>query len=399
MSCTIPAMNEPTQKSWKTPELLLVLMAIAVPVSFATWQTLLNNFAIEQASFTGKEIGILQSLREIPGFMAFSVVFLLLIIKEQKLAYVSLALLGLGTAITGLFPSVIGLYITTVIMSIGFHYYETLQTSLSLQWIDKNRTAEMMGKLIAVSSFASLITFLLIWLSDEILHLDYKWIYIFMGSLTILIAFIASQLYPLFHQHTEQHKHMVLRKRYWLYYTLTFMSGARRQIFVVFAGFLMVEKFNYSVSDIALLFMINGALNIFFAQRIGKLIGRIGERKSLIIEYTGLVLVFAGYGLVENANLAAGLYILDHLFFALAIALKTYFQKIADPADIASTAGVSFSINHIAAVVIPAAFGLVWLISPSIVFYCGAVMAFISLLLSFLIPLRPGYGYETRFKH
>jgi len=120
---------------------------------------------------------------------------------------------------------------------------------------------------------------------------------------------------------------MVLRKRYWLYYALTFMSGARRQIFVVFAGFLMVEKFGYSISDIALLFMINAVLNIFLARRIGKLIGRIGERKSLIIEYTGLILVFIGYGLVENANFAAALYILDHLFFAMAIALKTYFQK------------------------------------------------------------------------
>jgi len=391
-------MDSTSQKSWQKPELLLILMAIAVPVSFASWQTLLNNFAIEQASFTGKEIGILQSLREIPGFMAFSVVFMLLFIKEQRLAYISLILLGLGTAITGLFPSVLGLYITTIIMSTGFHYVETLQTSLSLQWIDKKNTAEVMGKLIAAGSFASITSFLIIWLSDEFLQLDYKWIYIFMGSLTVFIALLAAKLYPFFPQHTEQHKHMVLRKRYWLYYTLIFMSGARRQIFVVFAGFLMVEKFGYSVSDIALLFMVNGILNIFFAQRIGKLIGRIGEKKSLMIEYTGLILVFTGYALVENENIAAGLYILDHLFFAMAIALKTYFQKIADPADIASTAGVSFSINHIAAVFIPVIFGLIWLISPAIVFYCGAAIAFISLLLSLLIPTKPEAGREICFK-
>ncbi|MES9970444.1 MAG: hypothetical protein ABW092_10460, partial [Candidatus Thiodiazotropha sp.] len=143
----------------RRPEILLLLMAIAVPLSFAAWQTLLNNFAIERAAFSGREMGMLQSLREIPGFLAFAVVFLLLLIREQRLAYLSLALLGIGTAITGFFPSVIGLYITTVIMSVGFHYYETLQTSLALQWIDKSRAPETLGRLIAAGSFASIITF------------------------------------------------------------------------------------------------------------------------------------------------------------------------------------------------------------------------------------------------
>ncbi|MCG8040411.1 MAG: MFS transporter [Candidatus Thiodiazotropha endolucinida] len=381
------------------PEILLMLMAIAVPLSFAAWQTLLNNFAIERVAFTGQQMGILQSLREIPGFLAFGVVFLLLLVREQKLAYISLALLGLGTALTGFFPSIIGLYITTVIMSVGFHYYETLQTSLALQWTDTSNSAEVLGKLIAAGSFASILTFGLIWLGDNLLQLDYQWIYLVMGGLTLLIALIAWLSFPLFPQKTEQHKHMVLRKRYWLFYLLTFMSGARRQIFVVFAGFLMVEKFGYSVSQIAMLFLINAAINVFLAPRIGRVIGQIGERRALLIEYSGLILVFCGYALVENATIAAGLYIVDHLFFALAIALKTYFQKIADQEDIASTAGVSFSINHIAAVAIPAVFGIIWMSSPALVFYAGAAMAAISFILSLLVPETPTPGRVSRLAY
>ena len=131
------------------------------------------------------------------------------------------------------------------------------------------------------------------------------------------------------------------------------------------------------------------------APRIGRLIGRWGERRALIFEYLGLILVFGAYAFVENATLAAGLYVVDHLFFALAIAIKTYFQKIADPADIAATAGVSFTINHIAAVVIPAAFGFLWLVSPAAVFLSGAAMAAVSLALSFLVPHLPTAGRET----
>ncbi|MCG7916765.1 MAG: MFS transporter [Candidatus Thiodiazotropha endolucinida] len=391
-------MKIPTQIRQR-PEILLMLMAIAVPLSFAAWQTLLNNFAIERVAFTGQQMGILQSLREIPGFLAFGVVFLLLLVREQKLAYISLALLGLGTALTGFFPSIIGLYITTVIMSVGFHYYETLQTSLALQWTDTSNSAEVLGKLIAAGSFASILTFGLIWLGDNLLQLDYQWIDLVMGGLTLLIALIAWLSFPLFPQKTEQHKHMVLRKRYWLFYLLTFMSGARRQIFVVFAGFLMVEKFGYSVSQIAMLFLINAAINVFLAPRIGRLIGQIGERRALLIEYSGLILVFCGYALVENATIAAGLYIVDHLFFALAIALKTYFQKIADQEDIASTAGVSFSINHIAAVAIPAVFGIIWMSSPALVFYAGAAMAAISFILSLLVPETPTPGRVSRLAY
>jgi len=386
-------------KTWQRPEVLLFLMAFAVPLSFSAWQALLNNFAIERAAFTGKEMGMLQSLREVPGFLAFGVVFLLLVVREQPLAIMSLLLLGLGTALTGFFPSVVGLYLTTILMSIGFHYYETMQTSLAQQWIPKGRAAETFGRLIAVSSFSAIIAFVLIWVGTNLFELDYRWLYLGFGGMTVVIALTAWMLFPQFPQHTVQHKHMVLRSRYWLYYALVFMSGARRQIFMVFAGFLMVEKFGYSVSNIALLFIINASLNVLFARRIGRLIARFGERNALVLEYVGLFVVFVGYALVETGWIAAVLYVVDHLFFALAISLKTYFQKIAAPEDIASTAGVSFTINHIAAVCLPVIFGLIWLNSPSLVFYIGAFMAMISLSLSLLIPRFPEQGRETCLSH
>ena len=209
------------------------------------------------------------------------------------------------------------------------------------------------------------------------------------------IAVVCWRAWPNYPERVRQHRHMVLRRRYWLYYLLIFMSGARRQIFVVFAGFLMVEKFGYSVGEITLLFLLNSVINIFLAPRIGTWIGRIGDRKALILEYAGLIVVFTLYAFVTHPWLAAGLYVVDHLFFALAIAIKTYFQKISDPRDIAPTAAVSFTISHIAAVVLPAALGLLWLVSPAAVFLTGTGFAVCSLVLSQLIPPRPEPGRET----
>lgn len=382
--------------SWKTPKNFLLLISIIVPIAFSSWMVLLNNFVIEKANFDGADIGLLQSVREIPGFLAFTVVFVLAFIREQRFMLVSLAMLTVGTAITGLFPSLTGLLMTTILMSTGFHYFETLKQSLSLQWLSKEEAPEMLGKMISVGALASLITYGSIWVMLELLNFRFSWVYGITGGIGFILVLVMTFGFPEFQTKTPQNKKLVLRKRYWLYYALTFMSGARRQIFTVFAGFLMVEKFGYSAADVTLLFLVNYLFNFLFAKRIGKFIGVVGERKALIFEYVGLIGVFVGYGLVQSAEWAAALYVVDHLFFALALAIKTYFQKIADPADMASTAGVSFTINHIAAVVIPVVFGVIWLSSPATVFYIGAVMAAMSLALSLNIPKKPEEGNEVR---
>ncbi len=354
-------------------------------LTFAAWMALLNNFAIEKAQFTGAEIGILQSLREVPGFLAFTAVFLLLAVSEQTLALLSLCLLTIGIAITGLFPFEIGLYATTVLMSIGFHYFETINNSLSLQWLSKQEAPSVLGQLISIRSLASLFAYAGIWLCFSIFAISFANAYLIFGGMGFLLLVWLWLAFPKFKAPVEQHKKLILRKRYWLYYLLTFFSGARRQIFMVFAGFMMVEKFGYNASDIALLYIVNHILNLYLAPKIGRWIGKIGERKALTVEYIGLIFVFISYGLVQDSTIAAALYVIDHIFFAMAIAIKTFFQKIADPADIASSSGVSFTINHIAAVVIPASFGVIWLVNPAWVFWAGALMASVSLTLSQMV--------------
>jgi hypothetical protein len=162
----------------------------------------------------------------------------------------------------------------------------------------------------------------------------------------------------------------------------------------------MVERFGFEVHELTGLYLINLVVNIFIAPVLGKVVAVYGERKALVFEYVGLVIVFLSYGGVYffgwGILIAAMLYVMDHIFFGLALALKTYFQKIASPSDIAPTAAVAFTINHIAAVGLPVPLGLLWLVSPALVFFIAAGIAATSLLLSLLIPRYPVPGYETR---
>jgi hypothetical protein len=362
---------------------------------------LLNNFIHERAGVDGADLGWLQSLREVPGFFAVAVIVVLWVMREQMLAMVSLIMLGGAVAVTAWFPTFGGLLLTTFISSLGFHYFETVKQSLELQWIPKERGPQTLGWLLSIGSAASLISYGGIMVLWRVFGWDYNALYLLGGGLTVLIAIFAFVAYPRFHGPTQQNKQLVLRKRYWLYYILQFMAGARRQIFIVFAAFMMVERFGFQVHEVTALFLINYIANMFLGPVIGGIIGRFGERNALVFEYFGLFIIFAAYGGIYvfgwGVILAAALYVLDHMFFGLSIAQKTYFQKIADPADIAPTAAVAFTINHIGAVVLPAILGYVWLASPASVFGFAAALAAVSLLLSLCIPRHPSQGHETVF--
>ena len=383
----------------RRPVALLLLMAFAMPVAFFTWSALLNNFVIERANFTGAEIGWLHTVREIPGLLAVGVLGLLLFVREQILGLVALVVLGLATAVTAWFPSFDGLLTLTLISSFGFHYFETVNQSLQLQWIDKKTAPQVLGWIVSAGSAAALLSYGLLVVSWKTFEHSYNSVYMVAGGFTALVAVFCLLAYPVFKAEHRQHTHMVLRRRYWLYYALQFMSGARRQIFVVFAAFMMVERFGFEVHELTALFLVNFLANMLFAPLMGRAVLVWGERRALTFEYVGLIAIFLAYGgiyyLGWGVAMAAGLYVVDHLFFALAFALKTYFQKIADPADIAPTAAVAFTINHIAAVVLPALLGYLWLTSPGAVFGLAAAMATVSLGLALMIPRHPEPGYET----
>jgi len=362
----------------------LLILTIATAIGFQGWRTLLNNFAVNEANILGNQMGIIQSVREIPGFLALLVVFILLIIKEEILAILSLSLLAIGVTLTGFFPSYYGLIFTTLLMSTGFHYYETVNQSLTLQYFSKKETPLIMAKFKSIGAFINIITGLSIFILMK--YLSYKWMFIILGTIVaVLIAYSLIYL-PNKDNLPVQRKNMILRKKYWLFYTLTFLAGARRQIFVVFSVFLMVKKFNFTISEITILFVINNLVNMIFMPLVGKAINKFKEKKVLTIEYTLIIPVFLVYAYVENRYIIMAVYIIDHLVFNFSLAIKTFFQKIADEKDIAPSMAVAFTINHIAAVVIPALGGALWILDYKIPFIIGVVIAITSLIFVQMIP-------------
>lgn len=395
----IPLTEAHTLPLWRQPVALLFLMAAAQPLAFATWSALLNNFVIEAAGFTGVEIGWLHTVREVPGLLAVAVLAILILFREQMVAGWMLVLLGVSTAVTAWFPSLTGIMVITFLSSVGFHYFETVNQSLQLQWIDRKAAPRTIARIVAIGSGASLVAYAAIMLGWKSLGLSYNTVYLVSGGACVAIALFCMLAYPRFEAH-PQRKSIVLRRRYWLYYAMQLMAGARRQIFVVFAAFMMVEKFGFGVEKITALMLVNFVANMLVAPYLGRLVTRFGEQAAMLIEYGGLFFVFLAYGGLYwfdwGIGVAAALYVIDNMFFAMSFSQKTYIQKIGDPADMAPTAAVAFTINHIAAVFLPAGLGYLWIAAPGAVFALAAGMAAVSFTLALLVPRHPGPGNETR---
>jgi len=373
------------------------ILAIGTSCTFTLWRALINNYSVEAIHFVGKDIGILQSVREVPGLLAVTALIFLLFIPEQIFLTLSMVVFGIFVMLTGFFSSKTSLILGTLGMSFGFHYIETIKQSLSYQLLRKENLTRILGKSGGIGAMTSLITFLTILLFWKVLDTSYQTMYLVGGGVVILIAIYMHFYFPKFHVEFEQDKKPTLKKKYWLYYVLTILSGARRQIFVVFAPFLLVTKFNLKVDQLVTVFIINQFLLMIISPKVGKLIPKIGEKTALIIEYLFLMIIFFCYANVRTKTQGEILYILDNLFFGLSFALSSYFKKIGNPKDMAATSSLSFTLNHTMAVIIPVTFGYIWLKNPASVFYLGVGLALTSLVFSTFIPKDPKMSKETIF--
>lgn len=356
----------------------LLVLTVASTLGLQGWSILFNNFAVEAVKLEGAQVGLLQSIREIPGFLSLLVVFVLLLIREHRLAALSIVCLGVGVAIAGFFPTLGGLITTTLVMSFGFHYFETTNNSLTLQYFSKSTAPVVYGRIRSLAAISSIVAGGIIWVLDG--FLDYPGLYLTIGGLVVALGLWSFCQNPTSEGVPVQRQRMVLRRRYSLFYFLTFLSGARRQIYIAFSMFLLVKVFHFTVREMTVLFIINNAINYFLNPLIGRAILLFGERRILSIEYCGIFCVFLTYAFTSSRYVAAAMYILDFILFNFAVGINTYFQKVADPRDIAPSMAVGFTINHIAAVVLPVIGGALWMLDYRIPFIAGACLAVVAFI-------------------
>ena len=365
----------------------LLLNNFFLVLGFQIWRTLINNFSVEELSVDPARIGILQSVREIPGLLGFLAVFLAFLIPHVRILTLTLLMMGGGLLLCGVSADYPSLVAGTLFMSFGFHYFGTSNQSIILLGSGE-RTGTILGKVRSAQSVASVAGAGAVFILVPFLGL--RGMYEAAGLVVILGALVFAE------RGTDgtgslEKKGIVFRRRYWLYYALTFLNGSRRHIFTTFAIYLLVFEFSLTAATISLLFLINNLLNIYALRKFGVLIDRVGERIVLAGNFFLLIWVFLGYAFIRYLPLLFLLFFIDELLFGFSMAVQSYLRKIAAPDEVSGQVSLGMTLNHVAALVIPVAGGYLWkAYGYHVPFLIGVAIALITFVLALF--MREGAG-------
>lgn len=392
--------------------LVIAFNNLLLTLGFRLWQSIFNNFAVEELGVRADQIGLVQAVREVPGLMGLLVGLLALVLVEMRIAGLSVVVMGVGIFLTAAVHDLPGLIGATLLMSVGFHFFYSSNASAVLLTVGTDEAPKVLGRLNSLGALASVIGTLFIFATLD--AWGYRTLFRVAGAVVAIggLLLLPFGRQPVQAQRTRRRP--PLRRRYGIYYALQFLMGSRRHIFTTFAVYLLVRNYGATPQMITLLFLINSLIGTYFYQAFGKIVSRFGERPVLTVNFLLLIGVFLGYALVPITDglarpvfhmpgLTLGswvlfpsfpaspalvtlllLFIIDQILFGFSIALQSYFQKIAiAPEEITPNIALGQSVNHIAAVVVPVVGGLVWeAIGPQYTFLGGCLIAAVSLALT-----------------
>jgi predicted MFS family arabinose efflux permease len=361
----------------------LTVIAIAnmlLIFGYQLWQSLFNNFAVQELGVRADQMGWIQSVREIPGLLGVSVGLLALLLSEMRIAGLSIILTGVGIALTGRSGSLPTLMTSTLVMSVGFHFFMPSNSAAVLLLVGEDEAPRTLGRLSSLNALAALVSAGVVFLGLD--ALGFRTLFYGAGLVLVIggLALLPWGRQPARPARTR--RRTPIRRRYWLYYTLEFLMGSRRHIFTTFAVFLLVREHGVDARTITTLYVINNVIGTFLFQRFGQIIARLGERRVLTANFLLLIFVFLGYAYVPSLPILYVLFVADQILFGFGIARQSYLQKIAvRPQEITPSLSLGQTINHIAAVTIPAVGGIVWeTLGSQYTFLVGVGIAVLSLI-------------------
>jgi MFS family permease len=373
------------------------MLFLALAVACASFTIMIqiglnDNFLVQELGVAPAQKGILEAFRESCGIWALGLLALIAGLAEPLIGALMLALFGVGLACYSILPAPGGgtdtffwLVVVSLIWSQGLHIWMPLPNSMMLSLAEPGQTGRRLGQLQAAGAIGSAVGLIGAFLLTFV-RVPMRPLYVMAGVVCVMGAMACLAL-P--RDIKTPGPRFVLRKAYWRYYMLTFLEGWRKQIAIAFAGYLLVRVYHTPLEVMLALWITVQLTGWWASPRIGRVIDRIGERPVLMFYYGTLVIFFCGYAFVHNKYLLWGVFLLDNMFFALAMALTTYVRHIAPPAEHTPTLSMGVAMNHVSAVAMPLVGGYVWkYFNYKWTFAMGAAVAAVSILAASSLPIR-----------
>jgi hypothetical protein len=283
-----------------------------------------------------------------------------------------------------------------IIWSAGAHLYFAITPSIGLRLAVEGQEGRRLGQIGFLESLGSLIGMLVVYWGASHFHISFKIIF---GLAGIFALMAALGLYIIKPQPLVigGPRRLVFKKKYWLFYALSVVWGARKQIFLTFAPWVLIKVFNCGVETFAILGFIGTVLSLVFRPLLGRAIDAWGERRILEIESIILLILSILYGYSPTwfstrvaLYIVMACYISDQILFAVRMARTTYLNRIAESReDITPTISMGLTIDHAVSMLIPVGGGLLWTKFGFVpVFMASGILAILNLILAIFIPDR-----------
>lgn len=357
-------------------------------LGFGIYNACAPNFLTEILKISPMNIGRVEAVRELPGFLCVFVAALTMRVAEPILGAIAMTLLAVGVGAYASVQGIPSLLVWSFVWSVGMHTWMPLSSSLTLNLADEGHKGRRIGQTAGFGSVGGVIGMLAVFAVAH--RVSYQAWFVTAGVLVAVGAMIL-----LFMRrdigHMDKPK-LVWKPRYRRYYLLSMLEGGRKQVFFTFAVYTLTKVYHASLQLMAMLFLINGVVNIIGAPIVGRMIDRIRERKILMTSYSCVIGVFALYGTAHLfpswfgmpvsgvLPILCAMYCLDNLLYLSTNCLTTYVQRIAEPEDLMPTLSMGVTMNHVAAVLVPLIGAWLWhQFSYPLMFVAGGVVVIMSL--------------------
>jgi predicted MFS family arabinose efflux permease len=349
------------QRDW----ILLAAATVAFGFGFGINVGLVPSFAADYLQVPRAGLGLLESLREVPGLLTAGMIGLVAAVAEPRLAMLALLFVGAGIAATGLAGSFWPLVACSVFWSIGLHTWLTVQPSLTLSLSAEGRHGHGLGLMNRYMALAMMAGLLFVWLLGK--PLGYGGTFLVAGAVIAAGGLFAARIAV--DRGGGIRQRLLFRNQYWRYYGLMLLDGGRRQVVQTFALLILVREFHVDYRAVAVLLLVNNALTMAAAPVVGHWTDRFGERRILSVYYSLVAVVFFAYTQIEGVSALAGLprewlfygiFALDNLLFTGSVGIQTYIRHTAPREELSASLAMGLTWNHVAAVTVPLAAGWIW---------------------------------------
>jgi predicted MFS family arabinose efflux permease len=366
----------------------LALFAIAsfmVGMAGSLVDSVFNNYLNATYPLTGFQRSFLEIPRELPGFLVVFASAALWFIDNRKLGALSLFLAAAGILLLGVVSKTYAVMVLCLfIYSVGQHLFMPVSTTVGMELAAEGRTAHRLGQFNAIRNLAVIAGSGFVYIGFKFLNFNFTVTFAISAGIFTVGMVLMALMKKSSAKVTPPGEFLKLHREYSLYYALAVLSGARKQIFLTFAPWVIVTIYGKPTQVIATLILIGGVIGILVQPLLGKLIDKLGERTVLMAEAVLLIPVCLAYGFsksffsVDTAFLiTCACYLVDQVLVSVSMARSTYMKKIAlQKEDIQPALSLAVSIDHFFSIGVALIGGVIWNhFGYQFVFLMGVVIA------------------------